>query len=220
LFITYRSFIESALLALSLSADIFVAFAAYGGTGMRVPRRTALSSALICSGIFIAFGLIGTLVCPAVPAGVSKAIGFFTLFVIGLMRIFDSSVKAFIRKLKRRPGKIIEVYADPQKADLDLGGELSPREGALLAAAMSLDGAAAGFGTGAAACKSAAVAGAPALCGGVMLTAVLSFFFCITAIALGFLLGQKLKGTRAGAVIDMSAAAGLTLLALAFWRLA
>jgi putative sporulation protein YtaF len=204
---TYGGFAGSALLALSLSVDIFVAFVSYGGCGIRVSRRAALVSASVCAGIFFAAGRLGALLGPLAPGGAAKAAGFLSLLAVGLLRIFDGEIKTALRHLRRRPPKLLEVCADPGRADLDSGGELSPRESALLAAAMSFDGAAAGFGVGAGG-------------DGAALTAALSFVFCLAAVALGLRLGKALCGTRFLRGRSMTAAGGLALLALAFRRLA
>ena len=212
MFFTYHSVIEATLLALSLSTDIFVAFIAFGGRDIRVPRRTAFVTSLVCTGIFLLFGLIGSFVSPLLPEVFQKAIGFFTLLIIGLVRIFDGAIKALIRRgiphrqLKLRAmglSILLEVYADPETADIDAGGVLSIREGALLAAAMSFDGAATGLGIAA---------------GGVsiLLTAVLSFIFCIVSIVTGTRLGRFLSGKSA---FDMSVIGGIMLIVLAVTRL-
>lgn len=209
---TYRSVVEAALLALSLSTDLFVAFIAYGGRSIRVSRHTALVTSVVCTGIFLLFGLAGCFVSPLLNAGAAKAIGFLTLFIIGLARIFDGTVKALIRRgLPHRQLKLramglsilLEVYADPEAADLDSGGELSMREGALLAAAMSFDGAATGIG---------AAAGGVS----VTITAALSFLLCIASIAGGLRLGKYLSGKTP---VDVSVIGGVLLVVLAITRL-
>ena len=208
----YRSVLEAALLALSLSTDLFVAFIAYGGRDIHVPRRTALVTALVCTGIFLLFGLVGCFISPLLPNGVNRAIGFLTLLLIGFIRIFDGAVKALIRRgLPRRQLKLramglsvlLEVYADPEMADIDSGGVLSVREGMLLAAAMSFDGAATGLG---AAAGNISVA----------ITAALSFLFCIAAIAAGLRLGRFLSGKTP---VDTSVIGGTMLIALAITKL-
>lgn len=209
---TFRSVIEAALLALSLSTDLFVAFIAYGGRNIHVPRRAALVTSLVCTGIFLLFGLVGCFATPFLPNGVEKAIGFLMLFIIGIIRIFDGTVKALIRhglprrKLKLRAmglSILLEVYADPETADLDSGGVLSMREGALLAVAMSFDGVATGIG---------AAAGGVS----VLLTAAISFVFCIISITVGLRLGRFLSGKLP---FDMSVIGGALLVILAVTRL-
>lgn len=73
------------------------------------------------------------------------------------MKLFDSSIKNLIRRYKTLQKQIsfsflhlhfiLDVYADPQVADLDLSHTLSPKEAITLALAMSIDGLAVGFGS-------------------------------------------------------------------------
>jgi len=191
-----------------LSSDIFIAFFAYGVRGIRVPRRTLLVTASVCAGVFLLFGSVGFYFTPFLPAGIGKAFGFITLLIIGLIRVFDSAVKALIRRgLPKRRIKglsaLLEVYAAPESADVDAGGELSVREGVLLAAAMSFDGAAAGLG---------AAAGNIS----VSLTSALSFLFCVAAIYAGQRLGRYFTDKVPA---DLSAIGGVLLIVLAFTKL-
>jgi putative sporulation protein YtaF len=203
---------ESALLALSLSSDIFVAFIAYGADGVRVSRGAGLVSALVCTAIFAASGLLGAVTGPLVAPAAAKAIGFLALCAVGLSRVFDGAVKAAIRRLRLRSEKIPKARVkhartERESSDARRGYDLSLRESALLAVAMSVDGAAAGFGVGA--CG-----------GGIALTASMSMVFCLAAIALGVKLGGALHGTKLARGRSMTAAGGLALLALAVWKLA
>lgn len=85
-------------------------------------------------------------------------IPFVSVFIFGLIKLFDSSIKSFIRKHKgiRKQLKFsmfslnfnLNIYADPEDADTDSSRDLSPREAVSLAIALSLDGLAVGFGAG------------------------------------------------------------------------
>jgi len=212
LVLSFRVFFEAALLALTLSTDVFVAFITYGGRDIRVPRLSALTAAFMCAVIFLLFGFIGRLLSQYFPDGVNMFLGFIILLVVGLIRIFDSAVKALIRRgLPHRRFKLralglsvlLEVYADPETADVDKRGDLSVRESALLAAAMSFDGAAAGF------C---------AYAGGIniWIATVFSLVFSVAAIAAGLRLGKFLSGR---CPIDTSFIGGILLIALAITKL-
>jgi putative sporulation protein YtaF len=77
---------------------------------------------------------------------------------MGVIKIFDSSIKTLIKKHQgiRKRIKfsmfdlkfILDIYADPQDADKDNSKVLSPLEAVPLAIALSIDGFAAGFGAG------------------------------------------------------------------------
>jgi len=81
---------------------------------------------------------------------------FAILIILGIAKILDSFTKSFIRKHKNLNKKIkfsffnikfiLNLYADPEKADIDLSKILSPAEAVALAVSLSLDGLAVGFG--------------------------------------------------------------------------
>lgn len=210
---TFSVFVEAVILVVALTIDTFIAFLAYGSRKIRVPAVSAVVISLVCTAALTLASLLGSVLAPLVPPGAAKGVCFGILFVIGLVRVFDASLKAWIRRgktLKKRMRFslfklhfLLEVYADPEMADLDAGGTLSPREAALLAAALSLDGVAVGFGAGA--------SGNPlALC------AALSFSLGLFAIWCGLRLGRVIADRSAG---DISPLAGILLIVLAFLKL-
>ena len=97
---------------------------------------------------------------------------------------------------------ILQIYADPEEADADDSRVLSLREAAALAAALSLDGLAAGFGSG--------LTGS-----GTALLLVLSFAATAGAVSFGCRTGARLAR---GARRDLSWAGGALLLLLAAVR--
>ena len=97
----------------------------------------------------------------------------------------------------------LSVYADPCKADSDASKSLSVPESVCLALAMSLDGAAAGFGAALGNLNPAAVR-------------FFSLLFGFTAIQGGFLLGNRLAQKTHFSVDWLS---GALLILLAFLRL-
>ena len=72
------------------------------------------------------------------------------------MKLFDSITKSIIRKHTNLSKEInlsifnfkllMRLYADPEAADADISKSISPREAAILAVSLSLDGIAVGFG--------------------------------------------------------------------------
>jgi putative sporulation protein YtaF len=209
---TPRGLLEACLLSLSLSVDIFVAFLAYGARGMRVPKRSVAVTAGLCTLIFLVFALVGAGTQALIPARLARTVSFCVLFLLGATRVFDAAVKAAIRRGKMNKKVrfqalgihfLLEVYADPETADLDAGGELLMPEAALLALAMSLDGAAAGFGAGAGG-------------GAVGIMTLCSAAFCLAALLAGLRLGKFVAGRSP---VDIAPAGGVMLIALAFLRL-
>ena len=144
---------------------------------------------------------------------VARLICFLLLVCMGTLRILDQAIKSFLcrhdgfsRNFMFRALHFqffLSVYADPCKADADASKSLSVPESVCLAFAMSLDGAAAGFG---------------AALGNLNPVAVLFFslLFGFTAIQGGFLLGNRLAQKTHFSVDWLS---GALLILLAFLRL-
>lgn len=210
---SFNSFLESAILVIALTIDTFIAFTAYGCRKIRVPAASVIVVSAICTAILIVAALLGAVLAPLVPEALARGVCFAVLLLMGIARVFDSALKAWIRRgksLKKRMRFslsslhfLLEVYADPETADLDDGGTLSPREATLLAAALSFDGIAAGFGVGAAGSS-------------ILLCAVMSLVLGLLAIVGGLRLGRMIAD-RSG--LDISPLSGILLIILAFLKL-
>ena len=147
---------EAAFLALSLSLDTFVAGLSYGSSKIRLPLVCAVTVSLVCSGVLCLSMLAGSLVRPFLSPIAARLICFLLLVCMGTLRILDQAIKSFLcrhdgfsRNFMFRALHFqffLSVYADPCKADADASKSLSVPESVYLALAMSLDGAAAGFG--------------------------------------------------------------------------
>ncbi len=152
------SVLETALLAAALSVDSFIASFGYGTGKIKIPFVSVLIISVISSSVLALSLFIASAISPALPPLATKLICFFILFISGVIKLFDSSVKSMIRKHKgiKKQLKfsmlslnfILDIYADPEDADIDSSRDLSPREAVSLAIALSLDGLAAGFGAG------------------------------------------------------------------------
>ena len=201
------------LLSVALSIDAFVAAVSYGSQKIHIPKRSLLVIAFFCSA-FLGLSLhIGAWLGGFLDYGITAYISFTILFALGLFRIFDSLLKRWILK-QGKTGKeisfsvfrlrfILQIYADPKKADVDGSRILSLGEASFLAVALSLDGLAAGLGAG--------LAGA-----GAWLTIGLTFLLTLFAMA-----GGCRFGTRLARVIstDISWIAGGLLILLAILQL-
>jgi putative sporulation protein YtaF len=208
--LSLRSALEAAALSLSLSLDVFVAFFLYGSRGIRVPKTSIFVAGFVCTAIFTLFAAFGQALRPFFPEKLAAAIGSAALLLLGCSRVFDYAVKSAIRKgakkLKFKARGILfmlEIYADPDLADLDSGGELSTREAALVALVMSIDGAAGGFGAGSSGAQ-------------VILCSLFSALMCLLAIIVGRRLGEYLTGRT---MTDLSPAGGALLIALSIVNL-
>jgi len=153
--------LESMFLASSCSLDAFTASFAYGTKGVKIPFLSNQIINLICSSIFGISLWIGSAVRQYLPGWLTIGVAFTILFVIGLMKLLDSITKSIIRRHNQRNKDdlsrevkftlfnfrfILNLYANPENADVNENKVISPAEAALLAVSLSLDGIAVGFG--------------------------------------------------------------------------
>jgi len=183
------SLFQAFLLAVALSADALLAAFAYGSRKIKIPIRSVLLISIICSGFLGLTLLLGSRITTLISGQTAAWLGFAILFILGLFRILDSVLKNWIRKrgasnkeMKLRAFQlkfILQVYIEPEVADIDGSRTLSVGEAAALAVALSLDGIAAGLGTG---------------LGGAALLPAAGFTLAMTlaAVLIGCKLGDKL----------------------------
>lgn len=144
--------LEALLLVVALSLDAFIASFAYGAQRIKIPFSSVIIISIICTAMLGVSLLLGALLRPHLPQMATKVLCFAILFLLGVTKLCDSAIKTLIRRHKKihnslfRLKFILDVYADPEKADRDGSRVLSPAEAASLAVALSLDGLAVGFG--------------------------------------------------------------------------
>lgn len=148
--------LESFLLVFALSIDAFVASLGYGADHIRIPPLSVILISGICSLVLGVSLFVGVLIRPYVPGNLARWLCFSILFFLGIIKLFDSTIKSCLKKRKQLNKRftfsalhlnfILSVYANPQEADEDASRYLAPAEAISLALAMSLDGLAVGFG--------------------------------------------------------------------------
>ena len=205
--------LESAVIASSLSIDALTAGFAYGSKKIKIPMLSVQIINLVCCAIIGLAMFAGHIVGPLLPDGISIAIAFTVLFIIGLVKLLDGIIKALIRKHTRLDKAfrfsifdinfILQLYANPEAADSDVSKHLSAGEATALAISLSLDGMAVGF--------AAALSGVNpwALMGWSLIT---NFIAIILGRKLGHSLADRLP-------FNITWLAGLVLIGLAFSRL-
>lgn len=210
---TIFTLLEAFLLVTALSTDAFVASFGYGTDKIKIPLSSTAVISIVCTVITAVSLGAGYLLRAVLPGGLTAALCFLILFFIGVMRLFDSSIKACIRRQKDIHRKIkftlfhlqfiMNIYADPEVADRDSSRCLSVKEAAALAVALSLDGMAVGVG--------AAIAdvNAPAV-------VVISLIMSALAVVSGAFLGNKVAEKVSW---ELSWLSGLILIILAFLKL-
>ncbi len=154
--ISIMALTEGLLLAIALSIDAFAASFAYGTGRIKIPLASAVIIAGICSGLLGISLVCGTFIGNFIPSSLTSILSFLILFILGIVKLSDSLLKEYIKKHQKIDKKIhftflhfqfiLNVYADPQRADFDCSRKLSAQESISLALALSLDGLAAGFG--------------------------------------------------------------------------
>lgn len=206
--------LEAVVLSSSLSLDAFIASFAYGSNKIKMSLPSLIVINLVCSGILGLSLLLGATIQPYLSPDVNRLLCFLILFIIGLTKLLDDLAKAFIRKHGRLSKRIrfsflnfkfvLNVYANPEKADVDHSKSISLGEAVSLAVALSLDGMAVGFG---------------AALGDVSGMALFfaSFFTDTAAILLGIYLGNRIASTLR---FNISWLSGAILIVMAFlkWR--
>lgn len=201
------------LMASALSLDAFTASLACGASKTKMPLSAMLVISVVCTAFLALSAGVGTGLGRVIPSGVTAVISFIMLFSIGLIKSFESFLKRRIKKWETGEGRfsirlfdvrfVLTVYADSEKADMDNSKTLSVREAVYLAAALSLDGLAAGLGWGLGS-------------GGYLFLIGLSLASNFLAVALGYLLGKTIAKT---AGLDISWLGGVILILLSFFKL-
>lgn len=204
---------EAFVVAFSLSLDAFTVGFAYGSDKIKIPVSSVLIISVICSIVTGISFFMGNIIKDYIPYRVTVCICFTILIILGIIKILDSFTKAIIRKHKNLNKKIkfsffnlkfiLNLYADPEEADIDSSKILSPQEAVALAVSLSLDGLAVGIG---------------AALGNVNGIAVVIFSLVtnILAVILGGSIGNKIARKVS---FNLSWLSGVVLVALAFLKL-
>lgn len=152
------SIFQAFFLVLALSLDTFTAGVALGTQKIMVPFRSVLAISLTCSAsLWLAISLggwIGNWISPRTGA----VIGCIILVMMGSVRLFDGVIKELLRRCcENKEGMVfyrknlkifLQVCVDSTQADFNRSQSLSVPEAIGLAAALSVDGLAAGVGAG------------------------------------------------------------------------
>ena len=202
---------EALLLTVVLSIDVFAVSFAYGSSKIKIPIKSIMIITVIGSVILGIAMYFGVLLLPFMPEGVAAALSFGILFTLGLLKIFDSALKNFIRKHSDSSKKlefsmfnlkfILNVYAAPEKADVDNSRVISPKEAVIVAIAVAMDAFALGFGAGLVDVNHLQII-------------VFSLILDVVAIVLGCFLGGKIAEKSP---VSLSWLGGIILIALAIF---
>lgn len=205
--------IESLLLVSAVCIDAFVASIAYGTNKIEIPFSSSIIISIIGS-IFLGISLFfGSFIKDFLPGNLAIILSFCILMIIGIYRFFEGLFKNYIvRKNKfNKPltfkifdlNFVLQVYADETKADFDNSKILTVKESIYLAAALSIDSLAVGFGDSLANTK-------------YISSIILCFIIGVIAVSLGQFIGKKLIEKSN---LNLSWLSGIILMILAVKRL-
>lgn len=197
-------------LAAALSVDSLASGLACGADKIKIPLRSALIIAAICSLTFGATLLLGGVLQPWLPPQPVKWLSFVILAAIGAFKLAEAWTKTPFATAhsQKTPLRLLDknfspwLLHDEMQADKNKDKVLSAKEAVPLSAALSLDGLAAGI--------SAGLGGVTPLA--ILFAFVLGFF----AVSGGQKIGKKLAEKSK---IDLSWLAGVIFIAMAIGKL-
>ncbi len=205
--------LDAILLVSALSMDAFVASFAYGTSKIKIPFKSAIIINIVCSTILGIALFMGSIISNFIQPAFTTSICVTVLLMLGLAKLFDSTLKSLINKncnycrdLSFRLFDFkffLRVCLDSTEADADHSLELSPKESFSLAVALSLDGLAAGFSTG-------------LLSVNIIQIILFSLIINMIAVLAGCFLGNKVAERSD---LNLSWLSGATLILLAFLKL-
>lgn len=137
------------ILVLVLCLDTFVASTAYGTNHISLSHKQIAAFNGICSICLGISLLLGVFLDSCIPEIFTKKICFFSLLFLGCLRLFDSTIRQYLRHNKTIQKNtsfhfsqlrfIISIYSDPVEADADQNKILSWKEVVFFSLAMSID---------------------------------------------------------------------------------
>lgn len=205
-------FLHILILVSALCIDTFVASAAYGTNQIYLsPKQIAAINGIcsLCLGVSLLFG---TLIDSWIPEAFTKEICFFSLLLLGFMKLSDSAIRQYLKHHKNMHKDIqlhfsqlqfiIKIYGNPVTADADQNHSLSWRELIFFSIALSIDSLVSG--------TMAAFLKIP-----ILLTVLAAFLMGEFFTYLGLFLGQKISSHCPK---DLSWVSGLLFIILAIIR--
>lgn len=199
------------LLVLAVCVDSFIVSLTYGTQSIRIPMK----STLIIAGFgtfFLGVSLyLAKFLQQFFSFQVCRYISFMILFIIGIISLFQTQMKRYLKKHKE--GKlmfsfkeisfVIDVFIDETKADADSSKVLSTSEAIYLAIALSIDSLATGLAFGMAVHDPREVL-------------LISFLMGILILTIGQIIGKRISSKIN---YDLSWMSGVILIILSFSRI-
>ena len=92
------SSLDAILLVSALSMDAFVASFAYGTSKIKIPFKSAMTINLVCTTILAIALFLGSIISKYIPSVFTTSICFTVLLMLGMAKLFDSTLKAILNK--------------------------------------------------------------------------------------------------------------------------
>ena len=208
--------LQTIIFVVAISLDSFIASFSTSINKIKIPFLSAFILSLITTAFLAAALFLGSSLSHIIPPDITLIIGVTVLFAIGLFKLFDSIIKAYIKKRQGLDKKIkfkflslnfmLNIYAAPETSDADDSKVLSLKEASTLAIVLSLDSITAGFGLGATETDMI----------GFLWIILAAFVVCMLFIYLGALIGYKISKK---VKLDLSWLSGLAFIALGFMNI-
>ncbi len=183
---------SSVFLALIVSLDTYLAAAVYSNSSIKIPAASAFVISSISAAVLgISLGF-SEILADLIPSGIFEFISLFILIGIGVLTIFKSIMRSFVRYLSdcttislkiKKLGIGINLYLDDTAADFDCSKVLSVKEAAALAIASSADSAATGLNCGFSSLNP-------------IYTSLFTFIAGVIAISAGTITGKKVSSLK------------------------
>lgn len=148
--------IEAVLLSAALSADALVVSLCYGAAGVKIRVRSVIIISAICTAFLAVSVFAGELVSQFISSEITRLMGCGIMCLLGFWKMLECNEEVNVR-------------------------DMSVKETLLFSVSLSLDGLAAGFGTG--------IAG-----GSLLLIMIISAAMTVFSIQIGSLIGRRLSG--------------------------
>ena len=208
LFIILQTF----LLVFALGVDALICSFSYGVNRIRIPLKSLMVINLITLLLLTLGVVLASVIGEFLPPAFVYTLSFLILFILGLSKIFEGTIKGIIKRHEGRHnfsfsmfnlGFVLQVYAQYELADSDDSKVLSIKEAIPLAFALGFDGLSVGLSIGLMQMNIGLLLG-------------MSFVVGVACVALGGYFGRKLSTQIA---FDFSIASGLILISIAIWNL-
>ncbi len=192
--------IEILLLITAVSIDSFAAAVGIGGSGIKIPLRSAVIISFIGTLFLSCSVAFAEIIKLAVPETVCGIISFMLLIALGIFNLFQNFFKRLLSRRSPPKTNPVMLFFDGTAADTDNSKSISPREAVTLAVALSADSLVTGVS-----------AGLSEIC--LPLLAFGAFAAGMLSICIGCLLGRKIISTLK---INLGWLCGAVLILLAF----